>query len=176
MGRDTGWLALMGGLAGGADIIVIPEFAISLGEIAEHVVGRHRGGKDFSIVVVAEGATVGGLTVPSDSSGEADQFGHQQLAKRAVGEAVAAALERQTGFETRVTVLGHTQRGGAPSAYDRIWATRVGIGAYDLVRQGRFGRMAAKLGDEVVDADLSEVVAGVRAVPSTIYDLARIFY
>jgi 6-phosphofructokinase 1 len=166
----------MGGLAGGADIIVIPEFAISLGEIAEHVVGRHRGGKDFSIVVVAEGATVGGLTVPSDSSGEADQFGHQQLAKRAVGEAVAAALERQTGFETRVTVLGHTQRGGAPSAYDRIWATRVGIGAYDLVRQGRFGRMAAKLGDEVVDADLSEVVAGVRAVPSTIYDLARIFY
>ncbi len=176
MGRDTGWVALMGGLAGGADMIVIPEFPVELAAIAGHLEERRAQGKDFSILVIAEGAEVGGLAAFDLSGAPRDAFGHVQLSRRGIGERVAQEIEAQTGFETRTTVLGHTQRGGSPTPYDRIWATRVGAVAYDLVVQGRFGEIPVKRGDDVVPAAIADVVAGPRRVPAALYELARIFY
>ncbi|MHB8324286.1 MAG: 6-phosphofructokinase [Candidatus Dormibacteria bacterium] len=176
MGRDTGWVALMGGLAGGADMIVIPEFSIELKEIVRHLQTRRARGRDFSIVVVAEGATVGGLPSLDEDASARDAFGHILLSRRGVGPQLAEQIEAATGFESRVTVLGYTQRGGAPTAYDRIWATRVGAAAYDLVREGRFGRIPVKRGDGIAVATLAEVAAGQRRVTEDLYELARVFY
>ncbi|MGA9775596.1 MAG: ATP-dependent 6-phosphofructokinase [Candidatus Dormiibacterota bacterium] len=176
MGRDTGWVALMGGLAGGADMIVVPEFPVELAQIASHLRGRRSRGRDFSIVVVAEGATIGGLTDFEAEPQARDQFGHALLSRRGIGAQLAEALEAATGFEARVTVLGYTQRGGAPTAYDRIWATRVGAAAYDLVKEGRYGKIPVKKGDGVDVADIADVVSSQRRVPSELYELARVFY
>ncbi len=176
MGRDTGWVALMGGLAGGADMIVIPEFSIELEEIVRHLQTRRARGRDFSIVVVAEGATVGGLPRQDEDASARDAFGHILLSRRGVGPQLAEQIEAATEFESRVTVLGYTQRGGVPTAYDRIWATRVGAAAYDLVREGRFGRIPVKRGDGISVATLAEVAAGQRRVTEDLYELARVFY
>ncbi|MHB1500057.1 MAG: 6-phosphofructokinase [Candidatus Dormibacteria bacterium] len=176
MGRDTGWVAVMGGLAGGADMIVIPEFPVGLQDIVAHLHSRRERGRDFSIVVVAEGARVEGLQDATAEAGPRDAFGHLLLSRRGVGPQLADRVEAETGFETRVTVLGYTQRGGAPTAYDRIWATRVGAAGYDLVVQGSFGRIPVKRGDEVAVAKLGEVVAGQRRVPEELYRLAQVFY
>lgn len=179
MGRDAGWVTVMGGLAGGADMIVIPEFAVDLGEVIDHLHTRHRQGKTFSIIAVSEGAEVAGLpALPASSvSGEPlDAFGHPLLSRRGIGERLGRQLEAETGFETRVTVLGYTQRGGSPTAYDRIWATRVGVAAYQLVSEGHFGAIPVKRGDHVESATLSEVVAHPRLVPEDLYRLAQIFY
>ena len=176
MGRDAGWVTLMGGLAGGADMIVIPEFEVELNEVVDHLHARHRQGKTFSIIAVSEGADVVGLPVPSDTEAPLDAFGHVQLSRRGIGERLGRQLEDVTGFETRVTVLGHTQRGGTPTAYDRIWATRVGVGAYKLLSEGDFGAIPIKRGDRVESARLSEVAAGARLVPEDLYRLAQIFY
>jgi 6-phosphofructokinase 1 len=176
MGRDTGWVAVMGGLAGGADMIVIPEFPVGLQDITTHLRARRERGRDFSIVVVAEGATVAGLTQATAESGPRDAFGHLLLSRRGVGPQLAEAIEAETGFETRVTVLGYTQRGGAPTAYDRIWATRVGAAGYDLAVAGEFGRIPVKQGDGVAIAQLAEVAAGQRRVPEDLYTLAQVFY
>lgn len=176
MGRDTGWVAMMGGLAGGADMIVIPEFEVSLSEIGMHLRARRSRGRDFSIVVVAEGADVDGLAGQAVAPEARDQFGHALLSRRGVGAQLADGLEAATGFETRVTVLGYTQRGGTPTAYDRIWATRVGAAAYDLVKDRQFGRIPVKKGDGVAVAELAEVARGQRRVPEDLYQLARVFY
>src|SRR6266545_4223321 len=135
MGRDTGWVALAGGLAGGADLIVIPEFPVELDEVVRHLHRRRGEGKDFSIIVVAEGACFPGLDLNGDE-GSTDAFGHVQLSRRGIGDALSRRIEQETGFETRVTVLGHLQRGGTPSAIDRIWATRLGVAATDLLHRG----------------------------------------
>ncbi len=176
MGRDTGWVAVMGGLAGGADMIVIPEFPVGLDDIVTHLRTRRQRGRDFSIVVVAEGASIAGLTDGGEGGGPRDAFGHILLSRRGVGPQLADQIEAETGFESRVTVLGYTQRGGAPTAYDRIWATRVGSAGYDLVREGRFGQIPVKRGDQVAIAQLSEVAAGQRQVPEELYRLAQVFY
>jgi 6-phosphofructokinase 1 len=176
MGREAGWVTLMGGLAGGADMIVIPEFAVELAVIIDHLHERHRDGKTFSIIAVSEGAEVVGLDAPSMSGEPLDAFGHVQLSRRGIGERLGRQLETDTGYETRVTVLGHTQRGGTPTAYDRIWATRVGAAAYNLAREEHFGAIAVKRGESVVSARLSEVVAFPRLVPEDLYRLARVFY
>lgn len=176
MGRDTGWVAVMGGLAGGADMIVVPEFPVELNQIATHLRGRRSRGRDFSIVVVAEGAKVGGLPDFEAAPEARDQFGHTLLGRRGVGAQLAQALEDATGFETRVTVLGYTQRGGAPTAYDRIWATRVGSAAYSLAREGGFGRIPVKAGDGIAITEIAEVVRSQRRVPEELYELARVFY
>jgi 6-phosphofructokinase 1 len=174
MGRDTGWVALMGGLAGGADLIIIPEFTMSLEEIIERVDKRQRSGSNFSIVVIAEGASIDGTEV--DDRGPRDAFGHVLLARRGVGERLAATIEEKTGHETRTTVLGHLQRGGSPSAYDRIWATRVGAAAYDLVHDGKWGHMpVVKCGDVAV-APIANVASPQRRVTQDLYDLCRRFY
>lgn len=176
MGRQAGWVTLMGGLAGGADMIVIPEFAVELGVIVDHLHRRRREGKTFSIIAVSEGAEVTGLRAPSMSGEPLDAFGHVQLSRRGIGERLSRQLEVDTGFETRVTVLGHIQRCGIPTAYDRIWATRVGVAAYNLLREGHFGAIPIKRGDSVASARLSEVVAPPRLVPEDLYRLAQMFY
>ncbi len=174
MGRDTGWVAVAGGLAGGADLIVIPEFEVSLAEVVEHLHRRRGEGKDFSIIVVAEGVSFPGLDVDGDA-GRTDAFGHVQLMKRGVGEALSRLIEEETGFETRATVLGHVQRGGTPSAVDRIWATRLGAAAADLLHRGEAGVAPVRRDGEVAVVPLADLVAGTRRVPRELYDLTRVF-
>jgi len=175
MGRDTGWVALLGGLAGGADMILIPEFPVSVDEVVAHLDTRRRAGSDFSIIVVSEGVEMEGLA-GKDDAGATDAFGHVQLGRRAVGETLARVIEDRTGHETRATVLGHVQRGGSPSAYDRIWATRVGASAYDLVRDGSWGMMPVVQCGAVTTARIADVVAEQRRVPRDLYELAQVFY
>ncbi|OLD47565.1 MAG: 6-phosphofructokinase, partial [Armatimonadetes bacterium 13_1_40CM_3_65_7] len=132
MGRDTGWVGMVGGLAGGADLIIIPEFAVSLDQVVEHLHRRRGEGKDFSIIVIAEGVRMPELepaVAAAAAAEKRDAFGHIQLAKQGVGDALSTRIEDKTGFETRVTVLGHLQRGGSPTPVDRIWATRLGVAA-----------------------------------------------
>jgi ATP-dependent phosphofructokinase / diphosphate-dependent phosphofructokinase len=176
MGRDTGWVAVMGGLAGGADMIIIPEFPVTVDEVVAHLDVRQAAGSDFSIIVVAEGVEMQGLPSKSEIEGGRDAFGHAQLARRAVGETLARIIEERTGHETRATVLGHVQRGGSPSAYDRIWATRMGAGAYDLVLAGRWGEMPVSRCGSVEAARIADVVAEQRRVPRELYELAQVFY
>src|ERR1700757_1782849 len=139
MGRDTGWVALMGGVAGGADLVIIPEFEVPLSEVVAHLYRRRGEGKLFSIIVVAEGAHIPELEREQGGEAEKDAFGHIRLAKRGIGDLLASRIEGETGFETRVTVLGHLQRGGSPSPVDRLWATRLGVAAVELIVEGKSG-------------------------------------
>jgi 6-phosphofructokinase len=176
MGRSTGWVAALGGLAGGADMIVIPEFPVTMDEIVQHLDKRRSAGLAFSIVVVAEGvnlATLGGIEM-DELSGEG--VGAVRLATRGVGQFVALKIEESGDFEVRTTVLGHLQRGGSPTAHDRIWATRVGAGAYEAVVAGKFGLIPVVRDDAVVLAQLSEVCEGRRKVPREIYELCSVFF
>ena len=172
MGRHTGWIAVMSGIAGGADVILIPEKPVDLDQVHEEIRRRHARGKNFSIVVVSEGCELPG----AEDKGEVDQFGHRLLAKRGVGERLGEEIEARTGFETRVTVLGHIQRGGTPTARDRILATRFGLKASDLVAEGAFGQMAALRGDDVISVPLSEATAELKTVPDDWYAVARTFF
>jgi 6-phosphofructokinase 1 len=178
MGRHTGWIAVMSGIAGGADVIMIPEQPITVEDACRELEKRHAGGKDFSIIVVSEGYE---LTYESGEhrlvAGEArvtDQFGHVVLG--GVGDALAREIEERTGFETRVTVLGHVQRGGTPTPRDRVLATRFGLKAADLVHEQRYGRMAALHGDAIVDVSLEEATEALKTVPPEWYDVARAFF
>jgi len=172
MGRQTGWIAVMSGIAGGADVILVPEVPVDFEEVAEAIRKRHARGKNFSIVVVSEGCELPGL---SDAE-ERDQFGHVILSKRGVGDALGREIEQRTGYETRVTVLGHIQRGGSPTARDRVLATRFGLKAADLALGGEFGQMAALQGDDVVAVPLAEATAELKVVPREWYDVARAFF
>ena len=172
MGRHTGWIAVHSGIAGGADVILIPERPVDFDEVTNELKRRHASGKNFSIVVVSEGCELPG----AEDKGEVDQFGHKLLAKRGVGDRLGEEIETRTGFETRVTVLGHVQRGGSPTAYDRILATRFGLKAADLVEAGKFGLMASLRGDDVVAVSLEEATAELKTVPEDWYDVARAFF
>ena len=144
MGRQSGWIAVHAGIAGGADMILIPEQACSITEIVESIQKRHQRGKDFSIVVVAEGVKIEGTNDHVVSSQGKDEFGHVKLG--GVGHLVGEEIEKRTGYETRVTVLGHLQRGGTPTAFDRVLGTRFGIAAIDLVAADDFGVMVSLQG------------------------------
>src|SRR3954468_19579274 len=174
MGRNTGWIAVMSGIAGGADVILIPEHPISIDEACDDIRRRHERGKDFSIVVVSEGYELEGST--DSSADDVDQFGHTRLSERGVGAALAQEIERRTGYETRVTVLGHVQRGGTPTARDRVLASRYGLKAADLVEEKKFGRMAALHGDRIVDAPLKEATAELKTVPEDWFAVAKAFF
>jgi 6-phosphofructokinase 1 len=141
-------------------------------QVCEEIRRRHSSGKNFSIVVVSEGCELPG----AEDKGEVDQFGHKLLAKRGVGETIGDEIESRTGFETRVTVLGHVQRGGSPTARDRILATRFGLRAADLIEAGAFGQMAALRGDDVIAVSLEEATAELKTVPDDWYDVARAFF
>jgi ATP-dependent phosphofructokinase / diphosphate-dependent phosphofructokinase len=172
MGRHTGWIAVMSGIAGGADVILIPEQPISIEEACDDIQRRHERGKDFSIVVVSEGYELEG----AQDGGDVDQFGHVRLSERGVGAALAQEIERRTGYETRVTVLGHVQRGGTPTARDRVLASRYGLKAADLVEEQKFGRMAALHGDRIVDVPLKEATAELKTVPEEWFAVAKAFF
>jgi phosphofructokinase-like protein len=172
MGRHTGWIAVMSGIAGGADVILIPEHPVSIDDACKEIRHRHNRGKTFSIVVVSEGYELEGV----DTDGDVDQFGHVRLSLRGVGDALARQIEERTGFETRVTVLGHVQRGGSPTARDRVLATRFGLRAADLAHEGQFGRMAALHGDRIVEVSLAEATAELKTVPPDWYDVAKAFF
>jgi len=175
MGRDTGWVAMEGGLAGGADMIIIPEFPVALAEVVEHLHRRRGEGRYFSIIVVAEGIKMAELSGTDAAEHKTDAFGHVQLAKQGVGDALSRHIEAETGFETRVTVLGHLQRGGTPSSVDRIWATRLGAAATDLLADGKSGLIPVRRNGEVVVIPLKDVVAEQRRVPAELYELAKVF-
>jgi 6-phosphofructokinase 1 len=172
MGRHTGWIAVVSGIAGGADMILIPEQPVSIEDACKELRHRHERGKDFSIVVVSEGYELEGM----DEAHEVDQFGHVSLSERGVGAALARQIEERTGYETRVTVLGHVQRGGSPTPRDRVLATRYGLKAADLVDAGKFGRMAALHGDEIVDVSLAEATAELKTVPTEWWAVAQAFF
>jgi len=172
MGRHAGWIAVMSGIAGGADVILIPERPVDIEEVCAELRKRHERGKDFSIVVVSEGCELPGV----EDDGELDAFGHVTLSRRGVGEAIAEQIEERTGFETRVTVLGHVQRGGTPTPRDRVLATRFGLKAADLVEAGDFGKMAALRGDDVFAVTLDETTEKLKTVPDDWYEVARAFF
>ncbi len=172
MGRHTGWIAVHSGIAGGADVILIPEQPVDFDAVCNEIRTRHANGKNFSIVVVSEGCELPG----AEDKGEVDQFGHKLLAKRGVGERLGEEIESRTGYETRVTVLGHVQRGGSPTARDRILATRFGLKAADLVDAGAYGKMAALRGDDVIACSLDEATAELKTVPPEWYDVAKAFF
>jgi ATP-dependent phosphofructokinase / diphosphate-dependent phosphofructokinase len=172
MGRHTGWIAVHSGIAGGADVILIPEQPVDFDGVCNEIRARHANGKNFSIVVVSEGCELPG----AEDKGEVDQFGHRLLAKRGVGERLAEEIEARTSYETRVTVLGHVQRGGTPTARDRILATRFGLKAADLVEAGQFGQMAALRGDDVIACSLDEATAELKTVPLEWYEVAKAFF
>jgi ATP-dependent phosphofructokinase / diphosphate-dependent phosphofructokinase len=176
MGRNTGWIAVFSGIAGGADAILIPELELTVEEVCEAINTRHHRGKDFSIVVVAEGAELAfasGEKRQVRASQETDQYGYPRLG--GIGQALGKEIEASTGFETRVTTLGHVQRGGTPTATDRVLATRYGIKAAELVEEERFGQMAALRGNEMTSVLLSEV-EGIKQVDLTYLRLASTFF
>jgi ATP-dependent phosphofructokinase / diphosphate-dependent phosphofructokinase len=167
MGRHAGWIALHSGVAGGADVILIPEMPFDIDEVCRLIRRRHERGRYFSIVVAAEGAVPkeGTMTL---SAGELDEFGHPRLG--GIGHRLEQEIEQRTGFETRATVLGHVQRGGTPTPFDRVLATRFGLAAIDAAHDGAWGTMVALRGTDIARAQLSEAVAQLRTVPVEEYE------
>ena len=173
MGRYTGWIALEAGLAGGADIILIPEKPFDINEICDYIRRRQERGRNFSIIVVAEGAKPkGGKEIVYSES--IDEFGHIRLG--GVGYYLGKEIEKCLSIETRVVVLGHLQRGGSPTAFDRILATRFGIAAIDLVHEGKFGYMVAIKGNKIVSVPLKDVAGKRKTVDLELYDIASVFF
>jgi 6-phosphofructokinase 1 len=168
MGRHAGWIALHSGIAGGADVILIPEVPFDIEEVCDRIQRRHARGRYFSIVVASEGAVPKDGTM-IDESGELDEFGHPRLVKRGIGQILEHEIEQRTGYETRATVLGHVQRGGTPTAFDRVLATRFGLAAVDLVHDGAWGMMASLRGTDIVSVPLADAVAQLRTVPPEEY-------
>ena len=173
MGRHAGWIALESGIAGGADVILIPEIPIDLDEVCAIIKRRHERGKTFSIVVVAEGAQFKDGTMVTQEQ-KLDSFGHVRLG--GIGEDLAAQIEKRTGFETRVSVLGHIQRGGSPTAFDRVLGTRLGVKAVELIKNKKFGRMVALAGIKIIDVSLEEAVKALKTVDAELYDIAKVFF
>ena len=174
MGRHAGWIATHAGIAGGADAILVPERPFDIEKIVEHLRRRHARGPSFSIVVVAEGATTIEGTLQTRAGTGTDAFGHARLG--GIGAALEGEIERRTGFETRVTILGHVQRGGTPLAFDRVLATRFGVTAMDAVDGGRFGTMVGLRGTEIVEVPLEEALLKPKLLDPTLYETAELFF
>jgi 6-phosphofructokinase 1 len=175
MGRDSGWIAIYSGIAGGADVILIPERPFDIDEVSELIRRRHQSGRYFSVVVVAEGAKFASDVDPQHGAPVVqnlgkDEFGHVRLG--GIGNALAAEIEHRTGFETRAVVLGHIQRGGSPSAFDRVLASRYGVGAIDLVHEGKWGQMVALRGNDIVSTPLTDAINKTRLVDEQLINVA----
>jgi len=171
MGRDSGWIAIYSGVAGGADVILIPEKPFDVDEVADTIKRRHDRGRYFSIVVVAEGAKLAAQQVVDVERRKTDEFGHVRLG--GIGMLLASEIEKRTGFETRAVVLGHTQRGGSPTAFDRMLATRYGVGAIDLVHKGGFGRMVALKGNDITSIPIADAISRTRVVNPELIEVAE---
>jgi phosphofructokinase-like protein len=186
MGRHAGWIATHAGLAGGADAILVPERPFDIEQVCAHLRRRHTRGRDFSIVVVAEGATPRDGTLHEDEDGTpiaraggrsasaTDAFGHARLG--GIGVLLEGEIEARTGYETRVTILGHVQRGGTPVAFDRVLATRFGVAALNAVAAGRFGTMVALRGTAIVEVPLAEALAEPKLLDPELYATAELFF
>ena len=173
MGRHAGWIALEAGIAGGADVVLIPEVSMSVNEICGYIKKQRARGKNYSIIAVSEGFSIKGEELVTAKK-EVDAFGHVILG--GVGDRLAKLIEKKTGYETRSTVLGHIQRGGAPTAFDRVLGTRMGVKAVQLVQQGKFGQMVSLCGRDIVSVSLQEAVGELKTVPAGMYELAKIFF
>jgi 6-phosphofructokinase 1 len=173
MGRHAGHIALHSGIAGGADVILVPERPVSLEQVSQYVLSRQSRGKRFSIIVVAEGAQIE-KGKDETASKDLDEFGHVRLG--GIGDYIAKEIEKRTRIEARVTVLGHIQRGGTPTARDRVLGTRYGVFAADLVRDGRWGQMAALHGDAIVSISLEEATRELHLIDPKLYEIAEIFF
>ena len=173
MGRHAGWIGLYAGLAGGADVILIPEKPFDIDQVCAHLRHRHSKGHFFSIVVVSEGCFPREGTLPEPDY-EKDQFGRPKLG--GISARITDEIQRRTGFETRVTILGHVQRGGSPTATDRVLATRYGVAAIDLAAEGKWGRMVSLQGVRIVDVPLDEAVSELKVVPEKLYEVAEVFF
>ncbi len=180
MGRHTGWIAIEAGIAGGADFILIPEKPVDLNKVCDSICKRHQRGRVFSVVVVAEGVKI---KVEEEEKEEevmvvqdqkTDAFGHVRLG--GIGKILATEIERRTGFETRFVILGYIQRGGSPTAFDRVLGTRFGVAAVDFVAEGKFGNMVSLQGNKIVPMDLKEVTAKTKRVGDDLYEIAEVFF
>ena len=174
MGRHAGWIALHSGLAGGADVILIPERPFDIEEVCRLIRRRHERGRYFAIVVAAEGATPVEGTMEMVAGSGVDEFGHARLG--GIGQRLEREIEERTGYETRTTVLGHVQRGGTPTAFDRVLATRLGVAAIDAAADRRWGVMTALRGQRIELVPLEEAVAELRTVPVEDYEAAETFF
>jgi len=180
MGRHTGWIAIEAGIAGGADFILIPERPVDLHKVCEAICKRHQRRRDFSIVVVAEGAKIttsdNGTTKEIEivQDEEKDAFGHVRLG--GIGKVLATEIQKRTGFETRFVILGYVQRGGTPTAFDRMLGTRFGVAAVDLVHRGEFGRMVTLEGNKIGSITLKEATSKTKRIDNELYELAEVFF
>lgn len=173
MGRYAGWIATYAGIAGGADIILIPEEPFQINDICKIIEERTRKGKNYTLVVVAEGAMPDKSEIVAKDE-KLDDFGHVTLG--GIGEYVSKKIKEKTKIDTRLVVLGHIQRGGVPTAFDRVLSTRYGAKAIDLVHEGQFGKMTALRGNQIVAVSLKEAVAKLKLVDKELLDVARIFF
>jgi ATP-dependent phosphofructokinase / diphosphate-dependent phosphofructokinase len=174
MGRNAGWIATHAGIAGGADAILVPERPFDIDAVVAHLRRRHERGRTFSIVVVAEGALPREGTIVLDGSHATDAFGHARLG--GIGVVLEREIEQRTGFESRVTILGHVQRGGTPVAFDRVLATRFGVAAIDAATAGRFGTMVALRGTEIVEVELESALAEPKLLDPGLFATAELFF
>ncbi|MBU2563333.1 MAG: 6-phosphofructokinase [Actinobacteria bacterium] len=174
MGRDSGWLALSGGIAGGADVILIPEVAFDYDEIVNVIEKRRERGKDFTIIAVAEGAKPAEGEEQVTASGAIDSFGHVQLG--GISNVIAREIEKRTGYGTRVVILGHLQRGGRPSAFDRIVATRLGAKAVELIHEGQFGQMAVMENGAITSVPLEKAIKEEKPIDQELYELSKLLH
>jgi 6-phosphofructokinase 1 len=175
MGRHAGWIATYAGIAGGADAILVPERPFDVEEVCTRLRRRHTRGITFSIVVVSEGATPReGGAMTTTAGADTDEFGHVRLG--GIGVDLAHEVEALTGYETRATILGHVQRGGTPTAYDRVLATRFGVAAMDAAESGRFGQMVALQGPHIVEVGLHEALAEPQLLDPQLFETAEVFF
>jgi 6-phosphofructokinase 1 len=173
MGRHAGWVALYAGIAGGADWILLPEVPLDIDEMCAHLVSQRARGRNYGLVVASEGTV---LPHADDTEVSVDAFGHVILRERGVGEFIAKEIEARTGIETRFAVLGHIQRGGAPSVFDRVLASRLGIKAAELVKAGDFGKMSSIIGNRIVAVELERAVSQLKTVPAELYEEAKVLF
>jgi len=171
MGRDAGWIAVTSGIAGGADVILAPEHPIDLDDVVRLVRARWESGKRFAIVVVAEGAKLPEHEGQTTVGTKLDSFGHARLS--GIGQVLAEEIEKRTGYETRAVNLGHTQRGGTPTAYDRMLATRYGVAAIDLVHQGKFGQLVVLKGTQISSIPIADAIAKTRTVTDDLFAVIK---
>ena len=177
MGRHAGWMALHGGMAGGAHMILIPEIEVSIHESCDMVKRRYEAGTCWALIAVAEGAVISEIMKEVAHSSQLDDFGHIQLGTgKGIADALANAIEYETGYETRSLVLGHLQRGGTPTAYDRVLGTRLGVHVVSMIDNGQFGMMAAMRGGEMKAVSLEDAVGSLKTVSPERYEIARLFF
>ena len=175
MGRHAGWIALYSGIAGGADVVIIPEVKSKMSDIVSILKSRYKRGKLFSIIVIAEGASFSEEELEIIIvNKKLDEFGRQRLG--GISNFLAEEVERLTGFETRATILGHVQRGGMPSAFDRVLGTRLGIYSVEMAKEKKFGRMAALQSNEITDIPIKEAIGKLKTVDMKLYEVAQVFF